>query len=216
MKKVKNVLILGDSYSTFRGCNPDGFAVYYSPDETEKTDVRARSETWWARLEERAELNILENNSWSGSTVGYTGYNGSDCSHTSSFIYRLGKLAERGFFENEKPDTVLIFGGTNDSWANVPLGNVTFTDHSDEARRTVLPAICCITRMLSELLPKGRVIFIINTNIKPEIGEAIKLAAEHYGTEYIELKDIDKRNGHPTVKGMEDIANEVYAYITEA
>ena len=34
--EIKNVLIIGDSYSTFTGANPAGYAVYYSDADTEK------------------------------------------------------------------------------------------------------------------------------------------------------------------------------------
>ena len=212
----KNVLIIGDSYSTFTGANPAGYAVYYSDADTEKTDVRRECETWWYLLREKTGIRIAQNNSWSGSTVGYTGYNNSDCSHSSSFIYRLERLVESGFFESEKIDTVFVFGGTNDSWANVELGEVSFGTHTDAELRTVLPAICHITGRLAEIMKGGRVIYIINSGLKPEIGEAVKLAAEHYGTEYIALCNVDKRCNHPTVEGMKNICDEVYDYVKRA
>jgi hypothetical protein len=215
-KKIKNVLIIGDSYSTFAGANPKGYAVYYSDADTEKTDVRRECETWWYLLRERTGINIVQNNSWSGSTVGYTGYNNSDCSHTSSFIYRMEKLYSEGFFEREKIDTVLVFGATNDSWANVELGNISFGTHTDAELRTVLPAICHITGRLAEIMKDGRVIYIINSGLKPEISEAVKLSAEHYGTEYIALGDINKRCNHPTVEGMRNICDAVYEYVKDS
>ena len=44
---VRNIMIFGDSYSTFAGYIPDGYAVYYSTEEREQTDVRRVEETWW-------------------------------------------------------------------------------------------------------------------------------------------------------------------------
>ena len=35
--EIKNIMIIGDSYSTFRGYIPEGYAVYY--DENSGTDV---------------------------------------------------------------------------------------------------------------------------------------------------------------------------------
>ena len=97
----KNVLIFGDSYSTFEGYIPKGFAVYYSESGSGETDVRNVKETWWHRLISETNSDLIQNNSWSGSTICYTGYNG-DCSETSSFICRLNKLIDAGFFkENE-------------------------------------------------------------------------------------------------------------------
>ena len=101
-----NVIIFGDSYSTFKGFIPDGYAVYYSEEERPETDVTKVSETWWHQVVNEANLNLVLNNSWSGSTIGYTGYNNSDCSKSSSFIYRLKELIENGFFTN--PDATKL------------------------------------------------------------------------------------------------------------
>ena len=103
---IGKALIFGDSYSTFKGFIPDGYAVYYSEEERPETDVTKVSETWWHQVINEANLNLVLNNSWSGSTIGYTGYNNSDCSKSSSFIYRLKELIENGFFTNNKIDKV--------------------------------------------------------------------------------------------------------------
>ena len=89
----KNVLIFGDSYSTFEGYIPNGFAVYYSKTGSGETDVRNVEETWWYPLIKETDSRLIQNNSWSGSTICYSGYQG-DCSETSSFICRLNKLTD--------------------------------------------------------------------------------------------------------------------------
>ena len=48
--KLNNVLIFGDSYSTFDGYIPKGYATYYSSIFREETDVRAVEDTWWYPL----------------------------------------------------------------------------------------------------------------------------------------------------------------------
>ena len=113
---LKNVLIFGDSYSTFEGYIPNGFAVYYSKTGSGETGIKNVEETWWYPLIKETDSRLLQNNSWSGSTICYTGYNG-DCSETSSFICRLNKLTDAGFFRENEINTVFVFGGTNDSWA---------------------------------------------------------------------------------------------------
>ena len=85
----KKMMIFGDSYSTYEGYIPKGYAVYYNGHRGAVPDVFDVNNTWWRMLANRLLLDIVENNSWSGSTVGYTGYGGSDCSHSSSFIYRF-------------------------------------------------------------------------------------------------------------------------------
>ena len=97
-----NTLIFGDSYSTFKGYVPEGYAIYYSENERPETDVTQVSQTWWYQVVEKADLKLVLNNSWSGSTIGYTGYDKVDCSKTNSFIYRFRQLKEQGFFQKNQ------------------------------------------------------------------------------------------------------------------
>lgn len=211
-KPAKNVMIFGDSYSTFAGHIPQGYAVYYSTADRPETDVRRVEETWWHRVCNDLSLNLIRNDSWSGSTLCNTGYNG-DCSRTNSFIYRMEKLETENFFRDNNIDAVLIFGCTNDSWANAPLGEPKMTGHTPEDLYQVCPAIGYFIGRLREILPEANIIFMINTELKPQIGEAVKAASEYYGTSYIRLEYIDKRCGHPTIQGMQDIAEQVEAFL---
>ena len=77
---MKNVLIFGDSYSTFKEYTPKGIETYYP-----SLDVNSVEETWWNRLKEKTDFCLVQNNSWSGSTISYIGYGNRDCSKTSSF-----------------------------------------------------------------------------------------------------------------------------------
>ena len=206
---MKNAIILGDSYSTFEGYIPEGYAVYYSDKECDNTDVRKVSETWWSIFAKKTGVNFVLNNSWSGSTVCYTAYGARDCSADSSFIYRAEQLIENGFFEKNDIDTVFIFGGTNDSWADSPLGELKFSDISRDDLFCVRPAIAYLVKRLREALGDVNIVCIANTEIKSEIIEAIKLSAEQYGACAVILSDIDKKCGHPTVKGMSQIADQV-------
>ena len=212
-RAVKNALILGDSYSTFAGYIPSGYAAYYSSADSEKTDVRHVEETWWHILSKKANVNIILNNSWSGSTVGYTGYGNSDCSSTSSFIHRFDELYDNGFFEKNDIDTVFVFGGTNDSWANVELGEPFLDEWKTSDLFRVLPAITYVIYNIRKTLPNVNVVFIINTDIKEQIGCAVKAASEKFDTSYVELKNISKNCGHPTIQGMKEIAEQVLEYI---
>ncbi len=211
-KPVKNIMIFGDSYSTFAGYIPQGYAIYYSENDRPETDVRHVEETWWHRVCTDLSLNLIRNDSWSGSTLCNTGYNG-DCSRTNSFIYRMETLEAENFFRENEIDTVFIFGCTNDSWANAPLGESKFGDWSREDLFSVCPAIGYFIGKLKEILPESNIIFLINTDIKPQIGEAVKTASKHFGTSCISLEYIDKRSGHPTVQGMKDIAEQVEKYL---
>lgn len=213
MKSVQNIMIFGDSYSTYEGWIPEGYAVYYRNVECDNTDVRLVEETWWHKLCEKWHLHLVRNDSWSGSTIGNTGYSG-DCSHTNSFLYRLDKLKAEGFFVENEIDTVFVFGGTNDSWSNAPLGEEKKPPYSDEDLFCVCPAIWTFLERLRETLPHANIISLINTELKPQIGEVIRKASEQLGTEYIELHNIHKNCGHPTIQGMQDICDQIGTFLS--
>ena len=210
--KLGNTVIFGDSYSTFSGYIPEGYAVYYTKTR-EIPDVRRVEDTWWYPLCSELDGNIIRNDSWSGSTICYTGYNGVDCSSSSSFIFRINKLEADGFFRDNKLDTVFVFGATNDSWANSPLGEVKYSDWDKADLYSVLPAICCFLHRVKELAADARIVCVINTDLKAEIVNCFISACEAYGIQYVKLENIDKMNGHPSVKGMNSIKEQIKARI---
>lgn len=203
----KSTLIFGDSYSTFYGLIPEGYAYYYGGDRREN-DVSKLEETWWHQLSKEADLNLVQNNSWSGSTIGYTGYNG-DCSKDSSFICRLHKLENEGFFSNNRIDTVFVFGGTNDSWSNAPLGEIKLDNFKREELFSVLPAICFFLKELRRILQNAEIYCLVNTDIKPEIMNCLNLASKEFGVTPVNFDFIDKQKGHPSIKGMCQIKDGV-------
>ena len=203
---MKNVVIFGDSYSTFKEYIPEGFETYYP-----SLDVNSVEETWWNRLKKKNDFCLVQNNSWSGSTICYTGYGNSDCSKTSSFIYRYRKLKEESFFDKNPIDTIFVFGGTNDSWANVELGECMLDSWKEEALFYVRPAISYFVSTLKKDMPFANIIVVINTQIKQEIKDWFKQVAKYYGCSFVELKNVDKQDGHPTVKGMQDICEQIYS-----
>lgn len=206
---LKNVMIFGDSYSTFGGIIPKGYAAYYSEENHPESGVDTADKTWWMQLINETDSNLIMNNSWSGSTIGYTGYNNNDCSQTSSFIYRLRLLKEQGFFEENEINTVFVFGGTNDNWCGAPLGELKFSDWEESDLYSVLPAIPHFFKSLQDTLPDADIYCLINTELKPEITEGMKTACEKLGIKAIKFEYIDKINGHPTYKGMTDIKEQI-------
>ena len=206
-----NILIIGDSYSTYEGYIPEGYRTYYSeegrgPDQP-LTKMRLE-DTWWMRFINATGATLVQNNSWSGSTVCYTGYEG-DCSRTSSFIYRYRCLRDQGFFEQNKIDTVFVFGGTNDSWSGAPKGEIAFSNWSEDDLFCVLPAICHFMSALKNDLPDSRIIFIANCDIDLRVVDCMRTAGEHFGVEVVVLEGIDKQSGHPTPLGMQQICEQV-------
>jgi hypothetical protein len=125
------------------------------------------------------------------------------------FGYRYRKLVEKGFFEENEIDTVIVFGGTNDSWSNAPLGTEKYSDFSEDELFNVLPAICYFMAVLKKEHPNTKVVFIGNSDIKGEIIDCMRNASKRNDVDFIELHDIDKLSGHPTVLGMTQICEQV-------
>ena len=101
---MPSISILGDSISTFDGCNPEGFAVYYQGERCSRTGVLAPSDTWWAQVIEHLGGTLLANSAFSGSLVEGAGF------PAGSSQERIDALAPDG----SQPDAVVVFMGIND------------------------------------------------------------------------------------------------------
>ncbi len=202
----ENILIIGDSYSTFEGYVPEGYDIYYPRESI--ASVSDVSKTWWNMLESETNSKIIHNNSWSGSTICSVGWNG-DCSTSSAFYHRLSELIENGFFEQNKIDRVFVFGGTNDSWIGTPCGEVKYSDFTREDLDLVLPAYCFLIDKLLSVVSKECIHVILNSELREELCDGICRICEHYGIDRTELSDIDKIDGHPTYEGMVQIKNQI-------
>ena len=110
-------------------------------------------------------------------------------------------------------DTILILGATNDHRIDVPLGQIQW-EATHEELFSACPAICRLIGLAKELLPNGNIVFIINEELKPELKRAIVEASERYGTAFCELHDITTSNRHPTVKGMQQIKDQVKDFLS--
>ena len=78
---------------------------------------------------------------------------------------------------------------------------------------TYRPALAKLIELAQEHYPNVTLYFIISDDLKTEIVESTKVVCEHYGIKYVQLQGIEKESGHPTVKGMETIANQVLPLI---
>lgn len=212
---AKKVLIFGDSYSTFEKFVPDGYDVYYYEKGDPETDITNVRQTWWYQVITEAHLNLVLNDSWSGATIGYTGYDNQDCSKSSSFINRLHKLIEQGFFDTNIIEMVFVFGGTNDEWSNAPLGTIKYENWENDDLYFVLPAISYFFKELKKALPKADIYCLINTDLKTEISDGMTEACEIYGITPVIFEYIDKAYGHPTIKGMRDIKDKVLSVLSK-
>ena len=204
--KAKPVVsILGDSYSTFENYIPEGNASWYAPVPWEgRTDVTDVRQTWWWQLIDEGGFKLGVNDSYSGATISYTGYNGEDYSDRS-FLTRLPRLGS--------PDLLLIFGATNDSWTGGPLGEFVYDGFTRGHLYEFRPALALLLTEACNRYPGTRIVFIVNTDLKDEITESIVEICTHLDVEYVMLHDIDKLAGHPSIKGMEQIKNQILQYL---
>ena len=212
MEKQKKVFIMGDSYSTFRGYNPEGYRCYYGDNRENAPVVGSVEKTWWMRLAKQWDYRIVLNDSYSGSTVCNTVR--PDLPLSSSFVNRLDRYMQDGFFRTNEIGLAFIFGGTNDSWLECPIGTLTYSDWTEADLLCVLPAFCYLLHGYTEIAGIPQTVVVINTELKPEIVENMVLACRHYGVDCVKLSGIDKKYGHPTELGMEQIACQLSRHLT--
>lgn len=199
----QRVSILGDSYSTFIGYIPAGNAIWYTG-TTERTDVTSVRQTWWWKVISEGGYLLEKNDSFSGATVSYTGYNRADYSDRS-FITRLPRVGS--------PDILLIFGCINDSWAGVPVGEFKYEDITLADLYTYRPALAKLLDEAQSRYPNVEIYYIIGEGLREDITESTKEICDHYGIPYIHLHGIATQEGHPTVAGMDAIARQVLSVI---
>lgn len=201
----KRVSILGDSYSTFNGyVTPATNACWYfgeGKNADKRNTLATVEETWWYRLAHDHGLTLDVNNSYSGTTVCLTGYRGEDASDRA-FITRMFNLG--------KPDILLVFGGTNDSWAGSPVGEYMYDNWTKEDLYAFRPAFAYMLHNLKQLYPKARIYNITNSELSEQVTQSMDVICRHYGVKNIMLHDIDKQGGHPSSKGMESISRQVW------
>ena len=173
--------------------------------------MRGAEKTWWRILARENDLDIVCNDSFSGSTVCNTGREGLPMDAT--FVNRMDKYLSKNFFEKNEINTMLLFGGTNDSWLDCPVGALKYSDWTSEELKCVLPAFCYILCKAKEVIENITV--ILNCGLKQEIIESIIKACKHLDIDYVALHDIDKENNHPTELGMKQIAEQVTTYLKQ-
>ena len=202
----RGISILGDSYSTFKGyVEPDSNYVWYPQPKPENNDVQDVRQLWWQLLIRNSKsLRLCQNNAFSGATICHTGYDGADYSDRS-FCTRLWHLGS--------PDIILVFGGTNDSWAKSPIGDFQYEGWGSRNLYQFRPAMAYMLAHLQNRYPGVELYVIINSELSDEVTSSMKTICDHYRVTYIQLHDIEKQWGHPSQKGMQQIAEQVGAVL---
>ena len=207
MLELGKVLIIGDSYSTFENCVPNDYHVwYYDGVDNNRTDVIKKEQTWWWQLLQETSSSLVLNESFSGTTVCNTER---PTILGTSFVYRLQNLCKRGFFKENEVDTIFVFGGTNDSWINSPLGEEEYEDFSEEKLKEVFPAFSYLIKTLKETAPNAKIVPVLNCDINPQIIDTFEKICIRCGVEYVRLENVGKQSGHPNQAGMTQIKDQI-------
>lgn len=206
LAQSKTVSILGDSYSTYEDfVTPATNELwYYAKNGEQKTDVKNVRQTWWYQVIKENGWRLAVNNSYSGATISYTGYDGNDYS-PRSFNTRMDNLGQ--------PDIIFIFGATNDSWAGSPIGDYKYEGIKKADLYEFRPALAHMLQWMTDRYVNTEIYFILNTELRDEINTSVKTICDHYGVPVITLTEVDKLSGHPSVKGMRQIADQVNRFL---
>ena len=139
----KTISILGDSISTFSGVSNNtsynstigSNAVYYSGG----TLGVYRGDTWWQQIIDALGMELLVNNSWSGSTVFYPRKGESSVGYGDRCVNLHNDTT------GEEPDMIIVFLGTNDfSYYQSTLGTADIDyDSLITADGYVMPTSTC-------------------------------------------------------------------------
>ena len=115
---AQTVAILGDSYSTFEGfVTPSTNELWYFVKNDGRTDVTDVTQTWWWQVVKEGGYHLGVNNSYSGSTIGFRGYNGDDYT-ARSFITRMTNWATPISSLSSAPPTTV---GQVSLWGNTSM-----------------------------------------------------------------------------------------------
>lgn len=214
--------ILGTSIDTFEGFLPEGNRTFFP--QTFMSDVNS---TWWKRMEQaNPKMQLLVNNSWSGSRVCET----SDTEPLSAFTKRANLL----HVDTTNPDVIFVMTGPNDINFGTVLGNFDGTIGADmtvyanalaQTLKTIaetypLAKVYVSTVIWKDYKNQGKVIYTDpNGKTVDQWNDQIKKIAKSFGCGIIDLQSCGVNafnfetylgdGTHPNVKGMQLISDVV-------
>lgn len=222
----KKLSILGDSISTYAGFIPPGNKSFFP-----NGDVTHFSYTWWFKLLGLADMQLLVNQSWSGSRVSNVGES-KDGTCMSNEL-RWGSLGTN----DESPDVILFFGGINDVSKSpyTELGDYpTWGNKESMDRSTFRGAYAFTVQSILEKYPSSKLICMVPMQTRSraiytnagsgwslaDARDSIMTICNQYGVDVIDMTkcgisffgiNMYTTDGtHPNKAGMELMANYVY------
>lgn len=225
------ISFLGDSITTFREYNPEGYAVFFP----EYGAVKAVEDTWWQRVVDDLGLILYKNGSSSGAAVvgDSTGTENPLCACNE---LRTGALTGP---QGACPEIIIVYLGTNDLLNTVPLGTndgtalvaegdiANFSDGYtlmiDKLQAKYPPAeiYCCTLLPVGDYGAETSYVEFVNGDglTAADYSRVIVQIAENKGISVIDLQDcgvtienlveMTTDGVHPTTAGMACIAEAV-------
>lgn len=228
--------VAGDSISTFRGYNPEGYYVFFP----ENGEVLRVEDTWWQQVADDLEWTLLTNASSSGATVAGDS-TGTDDPQCGCNEFRTGGLAGP---DGECPDRIIVYMGANDMIQAVPPGDndgkrpvkegeiLSFSDAYTlmlDKLQTKYPTAgiyCCTLHQMGNFGTETPYVEFVNGIglTAADYGEVIAGIAGNRGLPVIDLyecgitvenlQETTSDGVHPTAEGMYYIAEAVKKAIT--
>lgn len=204
--KYQSFSLLGDSYSTYEGyLTPEENETYYPADNVDSVE-----KTWWGLLAKEQGMILMQNNSYSGSYVCNSEKANSNLQQ-NSFIRRMNDLM--------KASVIFLFGGTNDSWNNVDLGEFKYSDWTEEELKTFRPAFAYMLDFIKRKHFGSKIVVIKNppvangTGFTEEISASIDEICLHYSIDTLSPSISKASNWHPNEAGMRSIYETIVDYL---
>lgn len=232
----KKLSVIGDSISTYKGYSNDatnanstigGNWVWYTGENTGVSNV---NQTWWKKAADETGMEILVNNSWSGSQV----FSGDE---SDAYKGRAENLHDNiGENAGTKPDVIAVYIGINDF-----VKEATFGSYSDELYTKLIKKnengmieyeepqsfveayIIMVDKIVNKYTLSDVFLFTFLPNAYErfleleEYNEVVRKVAQHYNITVVDLykeSEITKENYkefygdrhiHPNKNGMEAI-----------
>ena len=197
------ISVIGDSYSTFDETGTYSEEFYY-PFHSKGNDVTEKSQTWWEVLARKAGMTVIGVDAYSGSSI--TEREGDN---TPSMVSRIKAAPEK------HADVIILMGGLNDAWQEVEIGPTDPKYAAESECNKFAPALRYALKLLKENNPNSKIIYSLI--VYDRSVEAYQKAAETICKEenviFVPISGMKCVSYHPTVKGMEQIADALLPYL---
>lgn len=197
------ISVIGDSYSTFDETGTYSEEFYY-PFHSKGNDVTEKSQTWWEVLARKAGMTVIGVDAYSGSSI--TEREGDN---TPSMVSRIKAAPEK------HADVIILMGGLNDAWQEVEIGPTDPKYAAESECNKFAPALRYALKLLKENNPNSKIIYSLI--VYDRSVEAYQKAAETICKEenviFVTISGMKCVSYHPTVKGMEQIADALLPYL---